>query len=190
MTAADTWALAVAAVLVLVTAVFGASESALAHVSRLRVEDLVRDKRRGATRLASVVADAAGPLNALLLARTVAEMLATALVAVVCERQLGAWQAILIAGGGMALIHYVVVGAAARTFGRQHADGVALVSAPAAQLLTRITGPLPTLLIGVGSTLIPGKVPRDIAFTTEAELRDLVDRAEESQVIEIRKSVV
>ena len=184
MTATDTWALVAAAVLVIVTAVLGASESALAHVSRLRVEDLVRDKRRGAKRLSAVVADAAGPLNALLLARTVAEMLATALVAVVTDHQLGGWQAILIAGLGMALLHYVVVGAAARSFGRQHPDGVALTAAGPALLLTRVSGPLPHLLIGVGSALIPGKVPRDSGFTSEAELRDLVDRAEESQVIE------
>ena len=38
MTAADVWALIAAAVLVLLAAVLGASETALAHVSRLRVE--------------------------------------------------------------------------------------------------------------------------------------------------------
>ena len=43
------------------------------------------------------------------------------------------------------------------------------------------------MLIGVGSALIPGHVARDAGFTSEAELRDLVDLAEERQVIESRE---
>ncbi len=188
MTPADIWALALAAVLVGISAILGASETALAHVSRLRVEELVRDRRRGATRLAKVVADAAQHLNVLLLARTVAEMLATTLVAVVCERQLpAAWEAVLIAGVGMAAVHYVVVGVGARTLGRQYADRVGLASAGTVLWLTRVLGPLPRVLIGVGSALIPGHVARDAGFTSEAELRDLVDLAEERQVIETRE---
>jgi CBS domain containing-hemolysin-like protein len=185
MTAADIWALVLAGVLVVASAVLGTSETALAHVSRIRVEELVRDGRRGASRLSKVVADAAQHLNVLLLARTIAEMVATTLVAVVCDRQLpAAWQAVLIAGVGMAVVHYVVVGVGARTLGRQHAARVGLASAGVVLWLTRVSGPLPRVLIGVGSALIPGHVARDAGFTSEAELRDLVDLAEERQVIE------
>ncbi len=185
MTAADVWALILAGALVAAAALFGASEAALAHVSRLRVEDLVRDRRRGSALLSKVVADAAQPLNVLLLVRTVAEMVATTLVAVVCDRQLpAAWEAVLIAGVGMALVHYVVVGVGARSIGRQHASRVGLWSAGIVLWLTRALGPLPKVLIGVGSALIPGHVARDAGFTSEAELRDLVDLAEERQVIE------
>jgi CBS domain containing-hemolysin-like protein len=184
MSTVDAWALIAAAVLMVVATVLGASESALAHVSRLRVEDLVRDGRRGAARLAALVSDATRPLNVLLLVRTATEMLATALVAVVVDRRLGGWQAILVAGIGMAVVHFIVVGVAARSLGRQHPDGVALASAGVVLWLTRISGPVPSLLIGVSSVLIPGRVPRDTTLTSEAELRDLVDRAEESRVIE------
>jgi CBS domain containing-hemolysin-like protein len=188
MTAADVWALIGAALLVLASAGFGASETALAHVSRLRVEELVKERRRGAVRLSQVVSDPAQRLNVVLLARTVAEMLATTLVAVVCQRQLdAAWEAVVVAGVGMALVHYVVVGVGARTLGRRHADRVGLVSAGFVLWLTRALGPLPRILIGIGSALIPGKVSREAGFTSEAELRDLVDRAEERQVIEARE---
>jgi CBS domain containing-hemolysin-like protein len=188
MTAADVWALVAAAALVVASAMLAASETALAHVSRIRVEELVRDGRRGADRLSQVVADPAQKLNVVLLARTVAEMLAATLVAVVCQRQLNAaWQAVLIAGVGMALIHYIVVGVGARTLGRRHADRVGLLSAGFVDRLTIVLGPLPRVLIGIGSALIPGKVSREAGFTSEAELRDLVDRAEERQVIEARE---
>jgi CBS domain containing-hemolysin-like protein len=188
VTAGDIWALVLAALLVAVSALLGASETAIAHVSRLRVEELVRDGRRGAKRLARVIADAAQQLNVLLLARTVTEMLSTTLIAVVCDRQrAAAWETILIAGVGMALIHYVVVGVGARTLGRRHADRVGLATAGIALWLSRVSGPLPRLLIGIGSALIPGRVARDAGFTSEAELRDMVDLAEERQVIESRE---
>ena len=188
MTGADIWALVFATALILGAGVLCASETAVAHVSRIRVEELVREGRRGSARLSQVVADAAQKLNVILLARTVCELIATTLVAVVCDRQLSAsWQAVLIAGVGMALLHYVVVGVGARTLGRRHSDTVGLASAGFVLWLSRALGPLPRVLIGVGSAVIPGKVARDQGFTSEAELRDLVDRAEERQVIESRE---
>jgi CBS domain containing-hemolysin-like protein len=185
MTTTDTWGVVLAAVLLLLAAALGIVETAVAHVSRLRVEEMVRDRRRGATRLERVVRDAATNLNVLLLVRTVAEMLATTLAAVVSLRQLDSvWQSVLIAGVGMALLHYVVVGVGARTLGRQQADRVALLSSGVVLALGAVTGALTRLLIAIGSSLIPGKVARDSGFTSEAELRDMVDLAEERQVIE------
>jgi CBS domain containing-hemolysin-like protein len=50
--------------------------------------------------------------------------------------------------------------------------------------LTRVLGPLPRLLIVVGNAVTPGRGFREGPFASEAELRDLVDLAEESRVIE------
>jgi CBS domain containing-hemolysin-like protein len=184
MTATDAWGLVIAGILLLVAAGLGIVETAVAHVSRLRVEEMVRDGRRGAARLERVVGDAATNLNVLLLARTVAEMLATTLAAVVCQRQLATWQAVLVAGIGMALLHYILGGVGARSLGRQSSDRVALLSSGIVLALGAVTGAFTRLLIAVGSALVPGKVARDSGFTSEAELRDMVDLAEERQVIE------
>jgi CBS domain containing-hemolysin-like protein len=185
VSAANVLELLVAALLVPVAAVLSGCETALAHVSRLRVEELVRDGRRGAARLATVVSDATAHLNVLLLVRTVAEMVAATLLTVVCVSEFpSVWEAVLVAGIGMALVQYVVVGVGARTLGRQHADMFALHGAGLALVLKRVLGPVPRVLIGLGSALIPGQVPRDGGFTSEAELRDLVDQAEKFQVIE------
>jgi CBS domain containing-hemolysin-like protein len=185
MTAVDAWALILGAVLLVLATLFGVAETALAHVSRLRVEELLRDGRRGTGRLERVVRDAPTNLNVLLLARTVAEMLAATLGAIVCLRQLGSvWQATLVAGVGVALLHYVLVGVAARTLGRQHSERSALLTSRFVIALAVVVGPAARVLIGIGSTLVPGKVARDAGFTSEAELRDMVDLAEERQVIE------
>jgi CBS domain containing-hemolysin-like protein len=185
VSAVDVWALAGAVVLVGIAAILSGIETALAHVSRLRLEGLVRDRRRGAARLATLVSDATAHLNVLLLVRTVAEMVATTLAAFVCFRSLShEWEAVLVAGIGMALVTYVVVGVGARTLGRRHADIFALRGAGLALSLTRVLGPIPRVLLAVGSALIPGQVASDGAFTSEAELRDLVDQAEKFKVIE------
>ena len=47
--------------------------------------------------------------------------------------------------------------------------------------LARILGPLPQLLILLGNALTPGKGFRDGPFASEAELRELVDLAEENR---------
>jgi CBS domain containing-hemolysin-like protein len=185
MTTTDAWGLALAGVLLLAAAALGIAETALAHVSRLRVEEMVRDNRRGARRLERVVGDAATNLNVLLLARTVAEMLATTFAAVVCERRLGElWEAVVVAGIGMAVLHYVIVGVGARTVGRQRSDRLALLASGIVLALGTVTGAVTRVLIAIGSALVPGRVARDSGFTSEAELRDMVDLAEERQVIE------
>ena len=185
MTTADTIMLVVAAVLVVAAAFLSMSEAALWRVSRSRADELVQENRRGAKKLARVVADAAAPLNVLLLLRTLAEMLSTTLVAVVAQRGFeSAWRAILLAGGVMTIVDYVVVGVGARTIGRQHPDRVGLLTAPTAWFLTRLLGPLPRLLIALGNAITPGHGFRDGPFTSEAELRELVDLAEKGKVIE------
>jgi len=185
MTTTDSWLLVLAVVLVSAAALVSLTDAALSRVSSSRVDELVRDERRGAARLKRVVDDAAATLNALLLVRTLCELLATTLVAVVSVRGLdSSWQAILITAGVMTAVDYVVVGVGGRTLGRQHPTTVSLRTAPLAQMLTRLLGPLPRVLIIVGNVLTPGRGFREGPFHSEAELRELVDLAEERQVIE------
>jgi CBS domain containing-hemolysin-like protein len=82
------------------------------------------------------------------------------------------------------------VGVSPRTVGRQHAPSVALLSARLVLPLARVLGPLPQLLILVGNAVTPGKGFRDGPFASEAELRDLVDLAQENQVIEDRERMM
>jgi CBS domain containing-hemolysin-like protein len=185
MTSADGWLVAAAVALVVAAAVLSMAEAALSRVSRSSVEELVRQERRGADRVARVVADPAATLNLLLLLRTLAELLATTIVAVVCVRSLSSDAAAIgLAGGVMTVTDYVVVGVGARTLGRQHPASVARWTAGLALVLTRLLGPLARILILLGNALTPGRGFRDGPFSSEAELRELVDLAEERKVIE------
>ncbi|MBK5308252.1 MAG: HlyC/CorC family transporter [Frankiaceae bacterium] len=181
---ADAGPLAVAALFTLLAGLFACLEVALSRVSRVRVEELVREGRPGSARLQAVMADPPRSLNLLLLLRMICELAATGIVVAYClDRVDGSW-AVVVGVAAMSVIGYVFVGVAPRTIGRQHADAVALRGAGFARALTRIFGPLPTLLILIGNALTPGKGFQHGPFASEAELRDLVEMAQERGVVE------
>ena len=185
MTAADGWTIGLAVLLVAVAGVLAGVEVAFSRVSRVRAEELAREDGRAAQRLLDVTADPARYVNLVLLLRLACEVTAVVLVTVVClDRFPRTWEAILFAAVVMVFVSYVVVGVAPRTLGRQHADSVALVGAVIFHPLVRVLGPLPQLLIRLGNALTPGRGFREGPFASEAELRDLVDLAEESRLIE------
>ena len=94
------------------------------------------------------------------------------------------WPAVLTTIAAMLVVSFVAIGVAPRTVGRQHAERVALASAAPLSFVTAVLGPLPRLLILVGNALTPGKGFREGPFATETELRELVDLAEASSLIE------
>jgi CBS domain containing-hemolysin-like protein len=177
--------LVVAICLVPLAGLFAAMDAALQRVSKARVEELRRDGVKRAPALEEVVAERARHVALLLLLRIVCEMVAAVLATVALVELWGAgWQSFLTAAGVMTVISYVLVGVGPRTLGRQHAYGVALATAGVVRVLGRVLGPVATLLILVGNALTPGRGFRDGPFSSEVELRELVDMAEERGVVE------
>jgi CBS domain containing-hemolysin-like protein len=176
--------LVVAALFVVLAGLFGCLEAALSRVSRVRVAELVKEGRSGATRLADVLEEPRRAINLLLLLRTLCELSATGLVTSYCVDRVPGSQAVVLAVGVMVLVDYVFVGVALRTVGRQQAERVSLAGAGVAKVLTRVFGPLPSLLILVGNAVTPGKGFREGPFSSEAELRDLVEIAQQRGVVE------
>jgi len=179
-------ALVVSAVLLVAGAgVLAGLEVAVSRVSRVRVEELVREERPGAQRLQKVLAEPPRYLNLLLLLRVAAEIAAVSLATVLLAARIDVgWRAVVIATVVMTLVSYVFIGVAPRTIGRQQAESVALRGSGLVLALAKVFGPLPRLLILVGNALTPGKGFREGPFASEAELRDLVDLAEKGKVIE------
>ncbi|WP_370249583.1 hemolysin family protein [Nocardioides sp.] len=178
--------LVVAAVLVVVAGVFTAVDAALGSFSRARAVELHAEARAGAGQLVALLDDAPRYLNTALLLRLLCEISAIVLVTLELDRRMdGARLASTLAAiGVMLLVSFVVIGVGPRTLGRQHADVVALASAGPLRGVTAVLGPVPQLLILLGNALTPGKGFRDGPFSTETELRELVDIAEASAVIE------
>jgi CBS domain containing-hemolysin-like protein len=178
--------LVTAAALVVVAGVFSAADAALTSYSRARAEELVSEGRPGAKRLVALLDDRARYLNTAILLRLLCETGAAVLLTLVVLRWYdgSVWPTILTAAGVMLVVSFVAIGVAPRTLGRQYPDRVAPVAAAILTVATRILGPIPQLLILVGNAITPGRGFRTGPFSTETELRELVDYAEASAVIE------
>ncbi|MGH3938611.1 MAG: hemolysin family protein [Pseudonocardiaceae bacterium] len=177
--------LVLVAALVVVAGGLAAADAALGTVSRARVEALVRADRFGARQLALVIADRPRHVNLLLLLRLTCEVTATVLVTMAALREFSlTWLAVLVAGVAMVVVAYVVIGVGPRTIGRQHPYTIGLLVAGPVRVLGRVLGPLSRLLITVGNAITPGRGFPAGPFTSEVELRELVDMAGERGVVE------
>jgi CBS domain containing-hemolysin-like protein len=91
---------------------------------------------------------------------------------------------IFIAAAIMVVVGYVLLGVAPQTLGRQHAEAFALALGSLIRFVTFILGPFSRLFIALGNAITPGKGYREGPFSTQAELRELVDMAGADSVIE------
>ncbi|MEZ5097478.1 MAG: hemolysin family protein [Nocardioides sp.] len=186
MTPSDIWQLVWAGVLVLVAGLFSAADAALSSFSRARAEDLADAGRTGSARLVRLLGDSPRYLNTALFLRLLCEIAAIVLVGLVVYESLGGRRLMtsVVTVAVMVVVSFVVIGVAPRTLGRQHDEAVALAAAGPLTAVTTILGPLPRLLILLGNAITPGRGFREGPFSTEVELREMVDLAEASAVIE------
>jgi len=185
VTAAAFSQLALAGGLVLLAGVFAAADAALGAVSRARVEELVRAGRTGARQLAMVAAERPRHVNLLLLLRLACELAATVLVTVAMQKLVATgWLAVLSAVLVMLVVSYVLVGVGPRTLGRQHPYAIGMMVAGPVRVLAGLLSPLTRLLILVGNSITPGRGFREGPFSSEVELRELVDLASDRGVVE------
>ncbi|MEV8564650.1 hemolysin family protein [Streptomyces sp. NPDC051322] len=174
-----------AVALVVVAWLAASAEAGIARTSTFRAAEAARSGRRGSEKLAQIAADPTRYLNVALLVRVACEMAAGSLVTYVCLHEFTeTWQALTLAIGVMVLVSYVAVGVSPRTIGRQHPLNTATAAAYVLLPLARVMGPVPQLLILIGNALTPGKGFRKGPFASEAELRSMVDLAEQASLIE------
>ena len=183
---ADALALVVAALLVVAAFFLVAAETAIGRVSRARVEELEHQGVRGAARLLPLLADRARYVNVLLFLHMALFVAATVLVTKAFLDVVSGplWWQLTASALVMVVVDYVALGVAPRTLGVQHADRIAIRAASTARFLAALLNPLARLLILVGNAITPGKGYREGPFASQAELRELVDLAEASDVIE------
>ncbi|MEU3647011.1 hemolysin family protein [Lentzea sp. NPDC034063] len=185
MTANPASVIVLAVLLVLAAGLFACVDAALGTVSRARVEALQRQGRWGTGQLLHVLNDRPRHVNLLLLLRLACEMSAAVLVTTVfLDYVAQAWLAVLYACLSMLIVSYVLVGVGPRTLGRQHPYAVSLLAAGTVRQLGRVLGPLSKLLILIGNAITPGKGFREGPFSSEVELRELVDMAQERGVVD------
>lgn len=173
------------ALLLLFAGFLAGCESAINSISRVAIELIEERHLQRATRIKKVVNEPARYLNVLLFVRKGCELTATVFVA---QSLLNTYTnhalALSIAIAVMLVLSYVVVGVGPRTLAKQHAARWIVPATTTARILATILGPVTRVLIGIGNAITPGKGFKTGPFANEEELRDLVDQAHESGLVE------
>ena len=181
----STWIVGGVVVCLLTAYVLAAAEAAIKKMSPSHVRSLVENERRGAEKLQVISDDSAAYLSVTTFVRVTLEMTAAVLVTMGFEDVFTqTWQVLASSVGVMVIASFVIVGVSPGTLGQQHAEAISLLFAPTIVRLRRVLAPLARLLIALGNAVTPGKGYRDGPFESEAELRELVDLAGESRIIE------
>ena len=162
---------------------FAAIDAAISTVSIARIEELVRDERPGATRLARLVAERPRYINLIVLLRITCETAATVLLVAYLYEDLGLDWGLLVAAAIMVVVSFVAIGVGPRTVGRQNAYTISLASALPLQAISVLLTPISRLLVLIGNALTPGRGFRNGPFASEIELREVVDLAQQRGVV-------
>ncbi len=162
---------------------FAAIDAAISTVSIARVEEMVRDERPGAVRLARVINERPRYINLVVLLRIACEITATALLVDFLYEHLGLDWGLIAAAAIMVVISFVLIGVGPRTLGRQNAYTIALGAAVPLQAISILLTPISRLLVLLGNAVTPGRGFRNGPFASEIELREVVDLAQQRGVV-------
>ncbi|AKK06629.1 CBS domain-containing protein [Corynebacterium mustelae] len=176
-------------VALLFSGLVGTVEAAVSSISRARVENIVKENETATARsLLKVLDRRAEHINLLVLGRylldTTAAVFAAMLALEVMEHE--SW-ALLAAIIGVTLVSFTIIGVFSRTVGRKNPYSVSLGSAFILNAVATILGPIPKLLIKIGNIIAPGAGFSDGPYSTEVELREMVDIAQEHGVVEVEE---
>jgi len=172
-----------AIVLIGLGGLLAASDAALSTVSMARVEELVREERPGAVRLAQVMLERPRYINLIVLLGITCEVGATVLLAAYLDGGLGVTWGLVAAAAIMVVVSFVAIGVGPRTVGRQNAYTIALLTALPLQAISVLLLPVSRLLVLIGNALTPGRGFRNGPFASEVELREVVDMAQQRGVV-------
>jgi len=179
------WLFAAALALCLAAGLCSSAEIAILRLARAGGRDRARQGPDGySPRLRAVLAEPRRYLSVLLVMRVGSETAAVVLATAALVRLLGdGWRTFLIALVAVAPVLYIVAGIWPASLGRQYDRRLAGAAAGLLMPVVRALGPLPRLLLAVGSALTPGR-GRESGGASEEDLRGLVDLLGERRVIE------
>jgi CBS domain containing-hemolysin-like protein len=174
-----------AAIVEILAAFFIAGRTAILKTSESRVEQLRREDVKGIEKLQKVISEKAKHVAVLqLVALALTSAGGVLLTFVFIESNIDLNSALVFAIIVVSLVGFIVLGVAPETLGKQKSDRISLITAPVALAIKPIIWPIAKLLVAVGNALTPGKGFKEGPFATAEDLRDLVDQAEEADVIE------
>lgn len=178
-------------VLLILSAFFSASETALTSIGRLKVRRLIMEKIRGSKSLQYLTDNPSRMLSTILIGNNIVNICASVLAGGIVMRytaQLGSTGvAIGVATGAMTFIILVFGEITPKTVAIRNAEKISLFVAPIISTLEVVVRPVAYLLSFVSRPFIRffgGRIPKKGPFITEKEIKMLVSIGEREGVIE------
>jgi putative hemolysin len=181
----DAGLLAGAVVLILLSAVFALSETAITRMTKVKAISLVEEGRRGANSLMRLVEHAERNIPVILFALQICTLVAATIVGVVANEVVGPL-GVVVATAFEIVVIFVFAELAPKIWAVQHTERAALLVAPF--LLAVVQFPplrwATQALIWVANLVLPGKGLKEGPYVTEEELLAMADTAADEEVIE------
>lgn len=178
------------AVLLLLSAYFSASETALTSLGKLKMKSLMEKEKKKALLLSLWVEDPNRLLTTILVGNNIANVAASVLFTIILLRLLGptaTGRAAALSMGIMTFLILVFGEITPKTYARQHAEGIALRTIGLLKFLSRALSPLIKSLVFMTNVIIRlsgGKMARPGPFMTEEDIRGMLSVGEDEGVLE------
>ena len=172
-------------VIEILAAVLIATKTAISRTSESRVESYGKEIDKNVSKLEKVIKDkskhvASLQLLALALTSTGGVFLTFVIIKIYSANSFSIFLSTVI----VSLLGFIVLGVAPETLGRQKSDSISFYMASISLIIKPVIWPIAKILVSIGNALTPGKGFKDGPFASAEDLRDLVDQAEEADVIE------
>jgi CBS domain containing-hemolysin-like protein len=171
---------------VVLIALGGLATAIASSLETLSRNDLMEEAERKRTpqTLHKIAADVPTHITALRFVRVFWETLAAVLITLAIAQWLDQWwQVLLVAGGIMTGLSFVVVWSSPRSVGTQNARIIVRLFGGLARAIRVVVGPLAEGLIVLGNILTPGRGV-SATLTSEDQFRNWVDEATEQDMLE------
>ncbi|MCB2352573.1 HlyC/CorC family transporter [Clostridium estertheticum] len=181
-----TWQIICLIILLLSSAFFSASETALMTLSKIRLRNMVESKIKGANIVNKLLQNPSKLLGGILVGNNIANIGASSLatsIALTISKDSGVAIATII----MTILVLIFAEITPKSLAAQNSEKIALKIAKPLSLITFILNPLITVLIYITNTIIKilgGEVNKSRPFITEEELKTMVSVSHEEGMLE------
>jgi len=160
----------------MLSAFFASSETAFFSLQRIKVEQIISTKVKGAERIANLIQRPERLLSTILLGNNLVNTAAAALATALAIKYLPEEWGILIATIGIAVILLIFCETTPKTLATLHAERLSLIFARPIEVLSWVCTPFVVLLswIASGVTKIVGGTPIPRSLVSEEEIRTMI----------------
>jgi len=184
----DLWQSILLIVLLMMSAFFSASETALMSLSKIRLRHMLEENVKGAERVSRLLKSPSHMLGAILVGNNIVNIASSALATSIAITLFGPVKGIGISTGVMTLLVLIFGEITPKSIASERSEQIALkVAAPISILMVLLT-PVLTAIMFVTGLLIKmmgGSPDKDRPFITEEELKTMVTVSHEEGVLEV-----